>query len=272
MAGGTTSSLSWSSVSPSDAGSYTVVVANPYGTATSDPATLTVVPVVGGVAFADWGNFTLDATGLSGVGGLGYGDSSDFTLDTTGLSGVGGVAYADSGDFTLDTTGLSGVGGIGAADSLDFTLDTTGLSGVGGVAYADSSDFTLDTTGLSGVGGLAYADSRDFTLDTTGLSGVGGIAYARFARLYPGYHQPVGSRWHCLCRLRGLHSRYRRPAHAWAASRMPIRSTLPWIPPGSRESVALLMPTPGTSFSIPPACSAWAASRTPIRGISPWTL
>ena len=139
---------------------------------------------VGGVAYADSGNFTLDTTGLPpGGGGVGYGDSGNFTLDTTGLPpGGGGVGYGDSGNFTLDTTGLPpGGGGVGYGDSGNFTLDTTGLpSGGGGVGYGDSGNFTLDTTGLpSGGGGVGYADSGTFALDTTGLpAGGGGVAYA----------------------------------------------------------------------------------------------
>ena len=139
---------------------------------------------VGGVAYADSGNFTLDTTGLPvGGGGAAYADSGNFTLDTIGaLPGGGGAAYADSGSFTLDTTALPpGGGGAAYADSGSFVLDTIGvLPEGGGAAYADSGNFTLDTTGLPvGGGGAAYADSGSFVLDTTGVPpGGGGVAYA----------------------------------------------------------------------------------------------
>jgi hypothetical protein len=159
---------------------YVVTAANLWvGGASSEVSATTAPPVaIGGVAYADSSDFTLNTGGtLAGLAGVAFADSSDFTLNTGGtLPGLAGVAFADSSDFTLNTGGtLAGLAGVAFADSSDFTLNTGGaLAGLAGVAFADSTDFALNTGGaLAGMAGVAFADSSDFTLNTLNSVAIG---------------------------------------------------------------------------------------------------
>ena len=165
LAGATSDSLTLSNVQFSQAGNYTVVVTNAYGSAASGAAVLSVSPPAPGRAVA-WGRNDLGQTtvpdDLTGVTAIAAGSDHTVALKSDGTV----VAWGrnDSGQATVPA-GLSGVTAIAAGGDHTVALKSDGTV----VAWGDNSSGQTDIpAGLSGVTAIAAGGGHTVALKSDG--------------------------------------------------------------------------------------------------------
>jgi hypothetical protein len=143
IAGATNSTLAWSSVASSNAGSYYLTVANAGGVAASSAATLTVLP----------SNTIATAAGV--YNGLFFQTNADgtpaITDDTAGLLGNCGLTRNGSYSARVYLGGanysLAGVFDISGDSTVTISRSSTGLSNLVAVMHVDLINGTRQITG-----------------------------------------------------------------------------------------------------------------------------
>lgn len=193
ISGATSATLSLSNVQASDGATYSVVVSNGTGSATSADATLTVLvspaittqPVDQSVAVGGSATFTVVATGtapLSYQWRKGGADISGVTSATLSLSNV---QAADDSAYSVVVS--NGAGSVTSADAVltvlvppSITTQPVGQS----VAVGGSATFTVVATGTAPLnyqwkkGGVDLAGATSATLSLTNVQASDGATYS----------------------------------------------------------------------------------------------
>ena len=162
LSGATTATLTVASVSPADAGNYSVLASNAVGSATSAAAALTVIvpPVITSQPVAQTGAaagsavFSVTATGTAPLSyqwlknGAAIANGTKFSGATTTTLTVSSIAAADAGNYSITVTNPAGsVTSSGAAltvvTSPAITTPPTSLS----VAAGNAASFAVTAAG-----------------------------------------------------------------------------------------------------------------------------
>ncbi len=159
LSGATNSTLALSGVQTNQAGGYSVVISNPYGSVTSSAAVFTVYQILPGTVVA-WGNNSSGQTnvpvGLSGVTAIAAGFYHTVALKNNGTV----VAWGGNGNGQATIpAGLSGVIAIAAGDV--YTVAVKGDGTVTGWGDNGFGQLTIPA-GLSGV--MAVTAGRGHTV------------------------------------------------------------------------------------------------------------
>ena len=194
--GATSQSYVVSNIQYSDAGAYTVVVSNIAGSATSSPATLTVVAAFEpGVAFPLVAPLQAQVNEEITIGGTAYDDDGD--LQSLTAKWNGGVAQTWSGlnaslvdRYTLIYA--TGTPGSDAVFSMEAT-DSRYAGGSGGPGFASRSTTTAiigpnEPPTTSNPSAVPDSSLTSIDLTATGSDGDGNLAYILFYISYPPNH------------------------------------------------------------------------------------
>ncbi|WP_414660580.1 pectinesterase family protein [Horticoccus sp. 23ND18S-11] len=159
IAGATTETLALASAQSADAGAYTVVVTNPYGTITSPaarltvttatvPATITTQPVALTVAAGQGATFSVAAFGSAPVSYQWRKGGSALAGATTNTLALANVTAADAGDYTVVVSNSAATVTSNAATLTVNTAPVITTQPVNAtVATGQSATFTVAATG-----------------------------------------------------------------------------------------------------------------------------
>jgi hypothetical protein len=198
ISGATNDSLSFASVQPSDAGRYTVTVANIVTSVTSDVATLTVVtpptittqPANQSAIAGDNVNFTVAASGTAPFTYQWFKGSTAISGATAATLALRSVVVADGGSYSVGVTNVAGTvrssaatlsvgsgapaitaGPVGqtatAGGNVNFSVTATGAGSLSYQWYRNSTALTGETRTTLALTGVTSAQAGDYSVTVT---------------------------------------------------------------------------------------------------------